>query len=125
MGTAQPSVHEGSKTMEESQEITTQADITSDDRMWAALSWIPITPLWPILAVVALLAEPTKDRAFVRTNAMLSLVTGIVLLPLTIVTLGCAALLYLVFFYWAYQALQGQEPQIPLISNWVKQQNWA
>jgi hypothetical protein len=111
--------------MEESQEITTQADITSDDRMWAALSWIPITPLWPILAVVALLAEPTKDRAFVRTNAMLSLVTGIVLLPLTIVTLGCAALLYLVFFYWAYQALQGQEPQIPLISNWVKQQGWA
>jgi hypothetical protein len=110
--------------MEESQEITTQPVITSDDRMWAALSWIPITPLWPILAVVALLAETTKDRAFVRTNAMLSLVTGIVLIPVTIVTLGCAALIYLVFFYWAYQAFQGQEPQIPLISNWVRNQGW-
>lgn len=110
--------------MEERQEITTQPDITSDDRMWAALSWIPITPLWPILAVVALLAETTKDRAFVRTNAMLSLVTGIVLIPVMILTLGCAALIYLVFFYWAYQAFQGQEPQIPLISNWVRNQGW-
>lgn len=110
--------------MEESQEVTVQPDITSDDRMWAALAWIPITPLWPILAVVALLAETTKDRAFVRTNAMLSLVTGIVLIPLTIVTMGCAALIYLVFFYWAYQAFQGQEPQVPLISSWIRNQGW-
>jgi predicted membrane protein len=110
--------------MEESQENTAQPDITSDDRMWAALTWIPLTPLWPILAVVALLTETTKDRAFVRTNALLSLVTGIVLIPLTIVTLGCAALIYLVFFYWAYQAFQGQEPQVPLISSWVRNQGW-
>lgn len=110
--------------MEESHEITPQPDITSDDRMWAALSWIPITPLWPILAVVALLTESTKDRAFVRTNAMLSLVTGIVLIPLTVVTMGCAALIYLVFFYWAYLAFQGQEPQIPLVSTWVRNQGW-
>lgn len=110
--------------MEEGQETTGQPDITSDDRMWAALSWIPITPLWPILAVVALLADTTKDRAFVRTNAMLSIVTGIVLIPLSIVTVGCAALLYLVFFYWAYLAFQGQEPHIPLVSNWLRQQGW-
>jgi len=71
-----------------------------------------------------LLTETTKDRAFVRTNALLSLVTGIVLIPLTIVTLGCAALIYLVFFYWAYQAFQGQEPQVPLISSWVRNQGW-
>lgn len=110
--------------MEESQDSAAQPGITSDDRMWAALSWIPITPLWPILAVVALLAETTKDRPFVRTNAMLSLVTGIVLIPLTIVTLGCAALIYLVFFYWAYLAFQGQEPHIPLVSTWVRNQGW-
>jgi hypothetical protein len=55
---------------------------------------------------------------------MLSLVTGIVLIPLTVVTMGCAALIYLVFFYWAYLAFQGQEPQVPLVSTWVRNQGW-
>jgi hypothetical protein len=111
--------------MEEQQEVQGKDEVTQDDRMWAALSWLPITPLWPILAAVALLMEGTKDRPFVRYNAVLSIATGVVLIPLSIVTLGCAALLYLVFFYWAYQALQGQEVNVPLVSDWVRKQGWA
>ncbi len=111
--------------MEERQEIEKTQEITSDDRMWAALSWLPITPLWPILAAVALLAEGTKDRGFVRYNAVLSIATGVILIPLSIVTVGCAALLYLVFFYWAYLAYQGQEVEVPLVSAWVRKQGWA
>jgi hypothetical protein len=111
--------------MEEQQEVVGKDEVTQDDRMWAALSWLPLTPLWPILAAVALLMEGTKDRPFVRYNAVLSIATGVVLIPLSIVTLGCAALVYLVFFYWAYQAFQGQEVQVPLVSGWVKRQGWA
>ena len=111
--------------MEEQQEIPGKDETTQDDRMWAALSWLPLSPLWPILAAVALLMESTKDRPFVRYNAVLSLATGVVLIPLSIVTLGCAALVYLVFFYWAYQALQGQEVKVPLVSDWVRRQGWA
>jgi uncharacterized membrane protein len=107
--------------MEEQHEID-RSEITADDRTWAALSWLPFTPLWPILAVVALLIESTKDRPFVRYNAVLSIVTGVILIPLSMVTLGCAALLYLVFFYWAYQAYQGQEVQVPFVSDWVRKQ---
>ena len=123
--------------MEEGQEIVTtpagtsgdpsatNPDITQDDRLWAALSWLPMTPLWPIIAAIALMLESTKDRPFVRYNAVLSLVTGVVLIPVTIITLGCGALLYFVFFYWAYLALQGRRPEIPFVSNWVRKQGWA
>jgi hypothetical protein len=111
--------------VEESKEVPERTEIPTDDRMWAALSWLPITPLWPILAAVALLMEETKDREFIRYNALLSLATGVILIPLSIVTLGCAALVYLVFFYWAYLAFQGREVEVPLVSDWVKKQGWV
>jgi hypothetical protein len=111
--------------MEDRQEIEAKPEITSDDRMWAALSWLPLTPLWPVLAIVALLVDSTKDRAFVRYNAVLSIVTGLILIPLSIVTVGCAALLYFVFFYWAYQASQGRVVEVPFVSDWVRKQGWA
>jgi len=111
--------------MEEGQDRVEVPGITSEDRLWAALSWLPITPLWPILAVLALLVEGPKDRPFVRYNAVLSLTTGVILIPLVIVTVGCAALFYFVFFYWAYQASQGQQVEVPLVSGWVRKWGWV
>lgn len=84
--------------MEEVQEPVEEAEVTSNDRLWAALSWIPITPLWPLLAIIALLMENTRERPFIHYNAAVSIVTGVILIPLSIVTLGLASLLYLVFF---------------------------
>jgi uncharacterized membrane protein len=100
------------------------SEISSDDRLFAALSWIPVTPLWPIVAILALLLEDKKDRPFIRSNAILSIVTGVVLIPLSIVTIGCAALLYFVFFYWAYLAYQGQMVEIPIVTDFAKKQGW-
>jgi len=116
---------ERSRQMEEIRESVEEPEVTSNDRTWAALIWIPTTPLWPILAVVILLMEDMKDRPFIRYNAVLSLATGVILIPLSIVTLGLAALLYLIFFYWAYQAYQGKRVEVPLVSNWVRQQGWV
>ena len=106
--------------MAENQEPVESSKITPNDRTWAALSWLPITPLWPVLAIVALLMENTKDQPFVRYNAIVSIVTGVVLIPLTIVTVGCAALLSLVCL-----VCQGQEVKIPVVSDWVRKQGWA
>ena len=106
-------------------EAVVSPEITSDDRLWAALSWIPITPLWPIFAIVALVMDDKKDRAFIRYNAVLSIATGVILIPLTIVTCGCAALVYLVFFYWAYVAYQGETVEIPLVSDFARKQGWV
>lgn len=105
-------------------ERNVEAGITSHDRTWAALSWLPLTPLWPLLAILALLMEDTKERPFVRYHAVNSIVTGVVLIPVTAVTLGLGGFLYLVFFYWAYQAYQGDTVTVPLITDWVRGQGW-
>ncbi len=106
-------------------EAFVDTEITSDDRLWAALCWIPITPLWPVFAIIALVMEDKKDRAFIRYNAVLSIVTGVILIPLSIVTCGCAALAYFVFFYWAYVAYQGETIEIPFVTDFAKNQGWA
>lgn len=100
-------------------------ETTENDKLWAALSWIPISPVWPILAIVALLMENTKDRPFVRYHAIVSIATGVILIPLTILTLGLAGLVYLVFFYWAYKAYQGEMVEIPVVSNFCKNRGWV
>jgi len=106
-------------------EAVIDLDVTQDDRLWAALAWIPITPLWPIFAIVVLLLEDKKDRHFIRYHAILSLATGVILIPLTIVTCGCAAIVYFVFFYWAYLAYQGQIVEIPLVTDFARKQGWV
>jgi uncharacterized membrane protein len=102
-----------------------EAETTEDDKLWAALSWIPVSPLYPIVAILVLLVEGKKDRPFIRYNAVLALVTGIALIPISIVTMGLGAVGYLFFFYWAYQAFQGEMVHIPWLSDWIKDRNWA
>jgi len=99
------------------QEPTMQ--VTDDDRLWAALAWIPVSPLYPLVALLLLLLEEKKDRPFIRHNAVLALVTGIVLIPVTVFTFGLGALGYLAFFWWAYEAYQGKEVRVPLVSDWL------
>ena len=106
-------------------ETIVNPEITADDRLWAAMSWIPISPLWPVFAVVALLLDDKKERAIIRYNAVLSLATGIILIPLSVITCGCAALIYIVFFYWAYLAYQGETVEIPFVSDFARNQGWV
>jgi uncharacterized membrane protein len=102
-----------------------ETDITQDDRLWAAFSWIPVSPLWPIISILLLLMPDKQNRPFLRYHSIVSLVTGIALIPLSVVTCGLAALIYLVFFYWAYQAYMGEMVEIPWVSNFVRNQGWV
>jgi len=97
---------------------------TSNERLWAALSWVPITPLYPILAIVALVMDETKSSAFVRHHAIQSLVAGLVAVVITVVTVGVGGLIFLVFFYWAYKAYQGETVEIPVLTDFVRKQGW-
>jgi uncharacterized membrane protein len=101
------------------------AELTSDDKVWAALSWLPVSPLWPLISVLVLALDEKRERPFIRYNAVLSLVTGVALIPIAIFTLGLGALGYLVFFWWAYQASQGETVEVPVISKWIRDQGWA
>ena len=104
-------------------------DLTSDDKLWAALSYV----FAPIVGIIVLLMEDKKARPFIKFNGVQSIVASvafwIVATILTTVTVGigglCVPLLWLVFLYWAYQAYQGVAVEIPVITSFIRNQGWV
>ena len=99
--------------------------VSSDDKLWAALSYV-FSPLVPI---ILLLMEEKKNQPFIKFHAVQSLAIGIVLIILVpilaMLTLGCGAIIWFVMFYWAYKAYQGVIVDIPVITNFIKSQGWV
>jgi uncharacterized membrane protein len=77
------------------------------------------------MPIVLLLLEDKKNRPFIRAHNAQALVAGIAYLIITAVTFGCGAILFLIFFFWAYKAFQGEFIEIPVITDFVKNQGWA
>jgi uncharacterized membrane protein len=104
-------------------------DVTSDDKLWAALSYV----FAPIVGIIVLLMEDKKARPFIKFHGVQSIVASvavwIVVAIITTVTLGigglCAPLVWVVFLYWAYKAYQGETVNIPVVTNFIKNQGWA
>ena len=100
-------------------------DVTSDDRLWAALAYA-VSPLVPI---IIFLMEDKKNRPFVRAHNAQALVAGIAVSVIASVaatfTCGISFVLWLLMFWWAYKAYQGETITIPVISDFVKNQGWA
>jgi uncharacterized membrane protein len=108
--------------------MSDQADlteITSDDKLWAALSYV-FSPLVPI---IMLLIEEKKNRPYIKFHAVQSLVVGIVLFIVVPIiatfTFGCGTILWFIMFYWAYKAYQGERINIPIVTDFVKNQGWV
>jgi uncharacterized membrane protein len=102
-----------------------QNEITSDDKVIAAASYI-FSPLVPIIVYFI---EGKKDRPFIRAHNAQALIAGLllwfVLGPISIFTLGCGSLLWLVMLYPAYKAYSGKHVNIPVISDFCRNQGWA
>ena len=96
------------------------SDVTQDDKLWAMLGYII-----PLIAIVVLFMEDKKNRPYVKFNAVQSIVATVALTILPTVTLGCGSSLFLVMLWWAYQAYQGQDVRIPVISDFIRNQGWA
>lgn len=104
------------------------SDITSDDKLWAALGY-PIV----IIALIVLFMEDKKARPFIKYHAVQSLafniVLGIVGIILSTVTLGigaiCLPLLWFVTFWPAYEAYQGHYQELPFLTDFIKNQGWV
>ncbi len=102
-------------------------EVTSDDKLWAALAYI-FTPLVPI---IILLIEEKKNRPFIRSHNIQALVWGVVFYIIVAITSAflvglCIWPLGLILqLYWAYKAYQGSSIEIPVISNFVRNQGWA
>jgi uncharacterized membrane protein len=100
-------------------------ETTSDDKLWAALSYV----FAPIVGIIVLLMEDKKARPFIKFHAVQSIAVSIVMFVvvpiIAIPTLGCGSILYLVMFWWAYKAYQGEMVEIPVVTNFIKGQGWA
>jgi uncharacterized protein len=102
-------------------------EVTSDDKLWALLTYI-FTPLVPI---IIMLMEDKKNRPFIRAHNGQALVVGVINLVFAIflswtVILACVPLLlFIAQIYWGIQAYNGKMVEIPVISNFVKNQGWA
>ncbi len=100
-------------------------EINSNDKLLAALSY-PIG----LVAIIILLVEDMKSRPFQKYHAIQALGVNVVLVVLSTVLMlipfvGCIVpLLWLVTFYWAYQAYQGQYFDIPGVTPFLKGQGW-
>ncbi len=105
------------------------AEITSDDKLWAALAYV----FAPIVGIIILLMDDKKARPFLKFHGVQSIAASvaffIVATVLSVITLGfgglCVPLLWLVFLYWAYKAYQGEYVTIPVVTNFIKNQGWA
>jgi uncharacterized protein len=102
-------------------------DVTSDDRLWAALAYV-FTPLIPI---ILLLMEDKKNRPFIRAHNAQALAWGVVFYVVVAITSAflvglCIWPLGLILeLYWGYRAYQGGYIKIPMITDFVKNQGWA
>ena len=96
------------------------SDVTSDDKLWAMLSY-----LIPLIAVIVLFMEDKKNRPYVKFNAIQSIVATVALTIISTITLGCGSILFLALLWWAYQAYQGQDVKIPVISDFIRNQGWV
>lgn len=102
--------------------------VTSDDRLWALLSYL-LTPLVPI---IILLMEDKKNRPFIRAHYMQALVLGVALVVFNMIMafipiINCISpLVTLGLVIWlAVRANKGEYITLPVITDFVKNQGWA
>lgn len=105
---------------EEVTEAPTGAEeVTQDDKLWALLSYI----FSPLIGIIVLLLEDKKDRPFIKYNAVVSIILGVLSVLLSWACIGI-----LVWFYAIYlgiKSYQGEWVQVPFISDFVKNQGWV
>jgi uncharacterized membrane protein len=65
------------------------------------------------------------ERPFIKAHNAQALVMGIIYIVLTAGTIGCGSIFWLVLLYWAYKAYQGEYIEIPVVTEFVKNQGWA
>lgn len=105
------------------------SDITSDDKLWALLAYA----LSPLVPVIILLMEDKKNRPFIRAHnaqalawGLVNIVGGTALSALLFFCFGAPSLIiWAIGVYWGFKAYNGQYVEIPVITNFVKQQGWA
>jgi len=109
------------------EEKVVDPNITSEDKTWALLSYI----FTPIVPIILLLIEDKKDRPFLKAHYPQALAWGVIVYVLSAVLsfvfvglcIGAAGLVMSII--WGIKAYNGEYVQIPVITDFIKQQGWA
>lgn len=99
--------------------IPSTSDITQDDKLWALLSYI----FCPLIGIVVLLMQDKKDRPFLKYNAWVSIILGVVWIVLSGICIGPIFWIYAIFL--GIKSYQGEWVNVPVITDFVKKQGWA
>ena len=101
------------------------SNITSDDKLWAALGY----PIFPI-ALIMLFLEGKKDRPFIKFHAVQALVLNLVLwviitiASVTVILAICDPVLWLLMIWPAILAYQGKYFEVPVVTKFLRGQHW-
>jgi len=104
-----------------------QSDVPSDDRLWVLLCFL-ITPLFPL---ITLFMNDRKEKPFIKYHANPTLILGIVEVIIAIVLgfipfVNCLIpLLWIINIVYGIKAYKGVNTDIPIITNFSKQQGWS
>lgn len=110
----------------ENMEPAKDLGVSDDDRLWALLAYV-FTPLIPI---VILLLEDKKSRPFLKAHNAQALVWGLINTAVSVLLSGwlCgipSLAVWLIGVYFGWQAYQGKMVEIPVVSDFVRNQGWA
>jgi len=112
-------------------------EITSDDKLWAALGY-PIG----IIALIMLFVEGKKDRPFIKFHAVQAVSLTVLLIVIEILVnifqavfrntalgicglVGCVLpILWLLLFWPGILAFQGKYFDIPMVTKFLRGQHW-
>ena len=110
-----------------SEDNVSSYEISSDDKLWAALAYI----FSPIIPIIILLLEDKKERPYIKTHNIQALVLGgaalVINVLLSFIFVGfCTGLLtFVLMIYYGVKAYKGETFEIPVITKFVKDQGWA
>ena len=94
--------------------------ISKEDRLWAAMAYA----FSPILPIIIYLLDEHKNRPFIRAHLSQAFMLGLFYALIVAVTLGCGSILWVGMLYMAFKAYQGEEIEIPIVSDFVRAQGW-
>jgi len=93
--------------------------MTQDDKLWAALAYV----FSPLIPIILMFMEDKKNRPYIKANNMQALILGIITIITSTFCVGILVWLYQL--YLGYQAYQGQTINIPIITDFCKNQGWS
>lgn len=102
-------------------------DVTDDDKLFSALAYV----FSPVVPIVILFLEDKKERPFIKAHNMQALVFGAVwwvlasILSFAFIGLCMIPVGWGLEIYWAYKAYQGEYVEIPVLTDFIKNQGWA